>query len=79
MASRKELSELQIIGLNVRKLREAQKISRIQLAYEIETTEKQLSRIEYGEINSGVLSYIKIAKVLNVSIEQIFEGIKFRY
>ena len=73
----KELTELQIIGMNIRKLREQQNISRLQLAYEIDTTEKQLSRIEYGEINSGIMSYIKIARVLNVSFEQLVKKIKF--
>ena len=71
------LTELQIIGLNIRKIRETQNISRLQLAYEIETTEKQLSRIEYGQINSGVMSYIKIARALNVPIEELFEKVKF--
>ena len=70
------LTDLQIIGLNVRKIRETQNISRLQLAYEIDTTEKQLSRIEYGEINSGVMSYIKIARALNVSIDELFKKIK---
>jgi transcriptional regulator with XRE-family HTH domain len=77
LKKQKELTELQIIGLNIRKLREEQSISRQQLAYEIETTEKQLSRIEYGEINSGIMNYIKIARVLNISIEQLFKKIKF--
>lgn len=73
----KELTELQLIGITIRKIREQQEISRQQLAYEIDTTEKQLSRIEYGEINSGVMSYIKIARALNVSLEQLFKKIKF--
>ena len=77
LKKQKELTELQIIGLNIRKLREEQSISRQQLAYEIETTENQLSRIEYGEINSGIMNYIKIARVLNISIEQLFKKIKF--
>jgi|GEM_PF-2686170 len=68
----KELVELKTIGMNIRKQRERQKISRRQLAYEIETTEKQICRIEYGQINSGVMSYIKIAHALNISIEQLF-------
>ncbi|HKC69645.1 MAG TPA: helix-turn-helix transcriptional regulator [Bacteroidia bacterium] len=71
------LTELQIIGLNIRKIRETQNISRLQLAYEIDTTEKQLSRIEYGEINSGVMSYIKIARALNVPIDELFKKVKF--
>lgn len=71
------LTELQIIGNNIRKIREAQKISRAQLAFEINITEKQLSRIEYGEINSGILNFIKISKALNTPIQSLFDKIKF--
>jgi transcriptional regulator with XRE-family HTH domain len=73
---RKKIPEIQQIGSNIRHLRELQKISRAQLAFEIETTEKQLSRIEYGEINSGIMSYIKIARALNVPFYDLFKKIK---
>jgi transcriptional regulator with XRE-family HTH domain len=71
-----QVTELQQIGTNIRRIREGQNISRAQLAFEIETTEKQLSRIEGGEINSGVMSYIRIARALNVSIPDLFKKIK---
>ncbi|MGZ3866334.1 MAG: helix-turn-helix domain-containing protein [Bacteroidia bacterium] len=74
---KEKLSELKQIGINIRKLRENAKVSRAQLAFEIGTTEKQLSRIEYGEINSGVMSYIKIARVLSIDIQEIFKKVKF--
>lgn len=70
------ITELEQIGSNVIRLRELQNISRAQLAFEINTTEKQLSRIEYGEINSGIMSYIKIAKALNVPIMELFKKVK---
>ena len=76
MAKKEKLTELQQIGTNVRKLREAADISRSQLAFEIGTTEKQLARIEYGEINSGIMNYIKIARVLNADLNEIFNKIK---
>jgi transcriptional regulator with XRE-family HTH domain len=72
----KSNKELEIIGLNIRAIREAQNISRAQLAFEIDTTEKQLSRIEYGEVNSGIMSFIKIARALQVPLGDIFRKIK---
>lgn len=72
----KQTQELQQIGINIRRLREIQKLSRAQLAFEIDTTEKQLSRIEYGEINSGIMSYIKIARALNIPFIDLFKKIK---
>ena len=77
MAKKEKLTELQQIGMNVRKLREAADISRSQLAFEIGTNEKQLARIEYGEINSGIMNYIKIARVLNADLTDIFHKVKF--
>lgn len=72
-----QVTELEQIGINVRRIREAQGISRAQLAFEIETTEKQLSRIEGGEINSGIMNYVRIARVLNISISDLFKKVKF--
>ena len=74
---KREINELEQIGINIRRIREQQKISRAQLAFEIETSEKQLSRIEYGEINSGIMTYIKIARVLNISFAELLKKIKF--
>ena len=68
-----EATELKNIGLNIRKKREALGISRLQLAFEIETSEKQLSRIEYGQINSGIMSYVKIAKAFEVPLKDLFD------
>ena len=65
--------ELQIIGLNVRKIRESQGISRLQLAFEIGTTERHLARIESGEVNSGIINFIKLSKSLNVPIYILFD------
>jgi transcriptional regulator with XRE-family HTH domain len=72
----KKDKDLEVIGLNIRAIREAQNISRAQLAFEIDTTEKQLSRIEYGEVNSGIMSFIKIARALQVPLEMLFKKIK---
>ena len=73
---KKKTAELEQIGFVIRQLREKQAISRAQFAFEIGTNEKHLSRIEYGEINSGIMNYIKIARVLNVPIADLFKKIK---
>ena len=64
--------KLKEIGLRIRKLREQDGISRAQLAFEINTSAKQLARIEYGELNTGIVGLIKIAESLNVNIQRVF-------
>lgn len=76
MKKQVKYEELERIGLNIRKIRESQRISRLQLAFEIGTTEKQVFRIEAGEINSGIMSFIKISRCLDVSLLQLFEKIE---
>ncbi len=73
MALHSYQKKIKEIGLRIRKLREKEKISRAQLAYEIGTSESQLARIEYGEINTGIVSLLKIAEVLDVPLNKIIE------
>ena len=77
MAAKQKTSDLQQIGINIRRIRTEQGISRAQLAYEIATSEKQLSRIELGEVNSGIQTYIKIARVLNTTLTELSYKVKF--
>ena len=60
-------------GTNLTRLRKKHKITRVQLAYEIGTHEKQLRLIEKGEINTGVLSVFKIAKALHLPMNKLLE------
>lgn len=76
MAVKQKISDLQQIGANIRRIRSEKEISRAQLAYEIGTSEKHLSRIETGEVNSGILTYIKIARVLSVPLNDLIYKIK---
>lgn len=43
------------------------------LAHEIEMEYRQLGRIERGEINTTVLSLLKIATALKVSVKDLFD------
>jgi len=72
VASNSHQKKLKEIGIRIRKLREKEKISRAQLAYEIDTSESQLARIEYGEVNTGLVSLLKIANVLDVDVKVFF-------
>lgn len=76
MAIKNKISDLQQIGVNIRRIRSEKTISRAQLAYEIGTSEKHLSRIETGEVNSGILTYIKISRVLGVTLTDITYKVK---
>lgn len=77
MAKVKKISDLQQLGINIRRIRSEKGISRAQLAYEIGTSEKHLSRIEQGEVNSGMLTFIKIARVLEITLTEISYKVKF--
>ena len=70
-------TDLQQIGINIRRIRTHQGLSMAQLAFEIGTSEKQLSRIELGEVNSGIQTYIKIARALNSSVSDLMYKVKF--
>jgi transcriptional regulator with XRE-family HTH domain len=76
VAVKQKISDLQQIGANIRRIRSEKTISRSQLAYEIGTSEKHLSRIEAGEVNSGILTYIKIARVLGIALTDITYKVK---
>ena len=76
MVTKPKISDLQQIGINIRRIRTEKAISRAQLAYEIGTSEKHLSRIELGEVNSGILTYLKIIRILNITLEDLSYKVK---
>ena len=76
MGAKSKISDLQQIGINIRRIRTEKGISRAQLAYEIGSSEKHLSRIELGEVNSGILTHLKIARVLNISFSDLTYKVK---
>lgn len=61
----KEAKYLKSVGKTIQAARIIRKISRAQLAFEIGTSERQLVRIERGEINTGILTVIKIGLALS--------------
>lgn len=73
MSSEQEKLFLIAFGDQLYKERIRQKISRVQLAFEIGTNEKHLRLIEKGEISTGIANVYRIAKALNIEIKDLFE------
>ncbi|MFI5221895.1 MAG: helix-turn-helix domain-containing protein [Bacteroidia bacterium] len=64
---------LKILGKRIRVFRMNQGITQAQLAFEAEIPRMQVSRIERGELNTGISTLIRIAKVLDVSTKDLIE------
>lgn len=56
------------IGQKVKNLRLARDLSQVDLALMIGTDRGQISRIEAGEINAGIDSYIRLAAAFGVDL-----------
>ncbi len=64
---------LKTLGKKIKKLREKEKISQTQLAFECGISQVQISRIETGDINTTVGTLTLIAKVLNVHVKELLD------
>jgi transcriptional regulator with XRE-family HTH domain len=72
------ITELDIIflkklGQRISELRTSQHLTKIQLAYEINTSESNIRRIEKGQINVGVVTLNKISESLNIHIKELVD------
>lgn len=65
---------LQQLGERVRELREQAGVSQEQLANEIGIDRTYISGIERGRRNPSIQSIYRIAKGLNISLEELFKG-----
>lgn len=61
-----------MLGKKIKQLREKEKISQTQLAFECGISQVQISRIERGEINTTVGTLSIIVEVFDVSIKELF-------
>ena len=69
-------SKILLLGKKIREIQIRQNISQDQLAYEIGSTQKQISRIERGEINTSIAHVLAIASILNVHVKELWD---FKY
>lgn len=63
--SKEDKKILQKLGAKLRKKRLAMAMSQAQVAFELNTSTRHYQRIEYGEINTGIVSIYKLAEILN--------------
>jgi len=63
---------LKLLGKKVRELRKKQNLSQEQLGYEAGVPNKQISRIERGEVNTGISTILAIARVLDIPVKELF-------
>ena len=64
---------LKEFGNNLRRIRKEKGLTMEALANEAEIEYRQLGRIERGEINTTIVSILRIAEVLNVEMKLLFE------
>jgi transcriptional regulator with XRE-family HTH domain len=65
-----------VFGQNLRRIREDGKLSQEELADRAELHRTYIGSIERGERNLSILNIVKLARTLNVSISDLFEGIE---
>lgn len=64
-------NDLKEIGKRIRDIRNNVAMSQSELAFEIDTDKAYVSRIERGEVNIGVLLFIKICTALKVTSKEV--------
>lgn len=74
MLTKKEEQEILIlIGKKVREIREEQKLTQFNLAYDADLSKNQIGRVERGENRLSIIAIIKIAKALGVHISELLD------
>lgn len=64
---------LTAFGNNLRKLRQAKKLSMEELSYEVDVDLSQIYRIEKGLINPTLTTLNAIAKALDITLKDLFD------
>ncbi len=73
MKHNKDNDYLKALGANLRLIRKSKSITMEELANEAEIEYRQLGRIERGEINTSVLSLLKLSDCLSIDIADLFK------
>lgn len=64
---------LALFGKKFREIRRRQKLTQGQLSFESGISKNQISRIERGEINTGLSTIIILAEVMHVHPKELFD------
>jgi len=73
MARNTDEELLRLIGSKIRELRKSKNLSLLELAYKLDMEKSNLSVIENGRSNPQLLTYAKIAAVLGVNLNELFD------
>ena len=66
-------SYLKKVGSTLRRIRKEKGYTMENLANEAEIEYRQLGRIERGEINTSIISLLRICQTLNIEMKTLFE------
>jgi transcriptional regulator with XRE-family HTH domain len=72
MSNKQETKGILIVGANIRKYRNLQKLSVRDLANRLETDHSQINRIELGKINTSIGMIYAIAEILQIEPFKLF-------
>lgn len=64
---------LQRLGRRIRLLREEQNLSKVQLAFELNTSESSIRRMEKGQVNIGAVTLYRLSVVLNIPLSDLLK------
>ncbi len=73
MLNKGERDKLVKIGNVMRKERLKNNLTQVQIANELGTSTKQYQRIEYGQVNTRVLTIFKIATIININPDKLIK------
>lgn len=68
-----ETQALKELGRNIREKREEKGLTQIEVAEKAELDRNYIGMVERGERNPSYLSLIKIAKGLNITVDQLIK------
>ena len=63
-------------GKNLKAERKANKISQKEFAEKMQTTQQRVSEWECDKVEPSLFNILKILKILNISFEELTEGIE---
>ncbi len=65
------------IGLRIKELREAQRMSQKNLSYAADLDRSYIASVENGQRNISIVNIEKIATALGVTLKEFFKDVKF--
>ncbi len=64
------------LGNNLKNLRKIKNISQVEFAKKMQTTQQRVSEWECDKVEPSLYNIIKILKILEISFEELVDGIK---